>query len=88
MVKNLPANAGEARFMGSIPRSGRPPGETNDNHSSIVAWETPWMEEPDSNGAWGHKELNTTEQLSTHICKHNFPQLKSRDGAFPSLKVK
>ena len=66
MVKNLPANAGEARFMGSIPRSGRPPGETNDNHSSIVAWETPWMEEPDSNGAWGHKELNTTEQLSTH----------------------
>ena len=28
MVKNPPANAGDA---GSIPRSGRPPGEGNDN---------------------------------------------------------
>ena len=31
MVKNLPANAGDARDAGSIPGSGRFPGEGNDN---------------------------------------------------------
>ena len=30
----------------SIPGLGRSPGEGNDNHSSILAWEMPWMEEP------------------------------------------
>ena len=29
MVKNPPASAGDARDMGSIPGSGRPPGGTN-----------------------------------------------------------
>ena len=31
MVKNLPANAGDTGDMGSIPRSGRYPGEGNGN---------------------------------------------------------
>ena len=31
MVKNLPANAGDARNMGSIPGSGRSPGVGNGN---------------------------------------------------------
>ena len=31
VVKNLPANAGDARDVGSTPRSGRFPGEENDN---------------------------------------------------------
>ena len=31
VVKNLPANAGDARDMGSIPESGRYPGGGNDN---------------------------------------------------------
>ena len=43
MVKNLPANAGD---MGSVPGLGRSPGEGNGNHSSILAWEIPWAEEP------------------------------------------
>ena len=43
VVKNPPANAGDA---GSIPGSGRSPGEGNGNHSSILAWEIPWTEEP------------------------------------------
>ena len=34
-------------------------------HSSILAWEIPWTEEPD--GLWGHKESDTTEQLTTHL---------------------
>ena len=41
MVKNLPANAGD---VGSVPGSGRSPGEWND--SSILAWRLPWTEEP------------------------------------------
>ena len=33
-------------------------------HFSILAWKIPWAEEPGS--PWGHKESDTTEQLSTH----------------------
>ena len=45
MVKNLPANAGDEREVGSYPRSGRVPGEGNGN-LSILTWEIPWTEEP------------------------------------------
>ena len=42
MVKNVPANAGNA---GWIPGWGRSPGEGNGGiHSSILAWEIPWTE--------------------------------------------
>ena len=34
------------------------------NHSSILAWKNPWMEE--SGGLWGHKESETAEQLVTN----------------------
>ena len=47
MVKNLPANAGDAENMNSIPGSGRSPGVEMATHSSILAWEIPWTEEPD-----------------------------------------
>ena len=43
MVKNMPPNAGD---MGSIPESGRSPGEGNGNPLSILAWENPWTEKP------------------------------------------
>ena len=43
MVKNPPANAGNA---GSIPQLGRSPGEGNVPHSSILARRIPWTEEP------------------------------------------
>ena len=46
VVKNPPTNAGDLRDAVSIPGSGRSPGEGNGNHSSILAWETPWTEEP------------------------------------------
>ena len=32
--------------MGSIPGSGRSPGEGNGNPSSIIAWKIPWTEDP------------------------------------------
>ena len=32
-------------------------------HSSILAWEIPWIEEPNGlHSPWGHKESNTTKQ--------------------------
>ena len=35
-------------------------------HSSILAWKTPWTEEPVGCSLWGHKESDRTEQLSIH----------------------
>ena len=32
--------------------------------SSILAWRIPWTEEPGGLQSWGHKESDTTEQLS------------------------
>ena len=37
-------------------------------HSSILAWEIPWIEEP--GGPWGCIESNTIEGLNTHIYVH------------------
>ena len=42
VVRNSPANAG---YTGSIPGSGRFPGEGNGNSLSILAWEIPGLEE-------------------------------------------
>ena len=46
-------------------------------HSSILAWKISWTEEPRGYNPGGHKESDTTEQLSTttttreyNICKH------------------
>ena len=45
-VKNLPANAGDARDMGLIPGQEDPLEEEVVNHSSILAWRIPWTQEP------------------------------------------
>ena len=46
MVKNPPANAGDARDVGSIRGLGRAPGVGNGNPLCILAWEISWTEEP------------------------------------------
>ena len=46
-VKNPPANAGDARDMGSIPESGRSPGEGNGNPLQYSCPENPM-----DRGAW------------------------------------
>ena len=64
MVKNPPADAGDTRDVGSIPGSGRSPGEGHDNplqHSCL--------ENPTDRGAWratAHRlaESDTTERSS------------------------
>ena len=62
MVKNLPANAGAAGDMGSIPGLGRSPGEGNGTHCSFLAWRIPWTKEPGGYSPWDH----TTKRLCTH----------------------
>ena len=57
--KNPPANAGDARDMGLIPGSGRSPRGGNGHPLQYC------LENPMDRGAWGHKESDTTEQLST-----------------------
>ena len=46
MVNNATANAGDTRDMGLIPGLGRSPGVDNGNLLYILAWKTPWTEEP------------------------------------------
>ena len=63
MVKNLPANTGDA---GLIPGLGRSSEEGKGNPLQYFALETPWTEQPGAGySPWGLKELDMTEQLST-----------------------
>ena len=61
VVKNSPANAGEARDLSLTPASGRSPEVENSNHSSIIAWKIPWTEEPD--GLWSMGIANSQTRL-------------------------
>ena len=60
VVKNLPANAGNARDTGLILGSGRYPGKGNAKPIQYSC-----LKNSMDRGPWGHKELDTTEQLST-----------------------
>ena len=65
MVRNRPANAGDA---GLIPGSGRSPGEGNSNPCQYSCQDIPWTEEPDrlQSGELkrvGH-DLATKQQIS------------------------
>ena len=64
MAKNLPASAEDAGDMGSIPGSGRSPGTGNGNPLQYFCLENS-MDRRATVSLWGHKELGTTEQLST-----------------------
>ena len=65
-VKNLPANAGDARDMGSIPRSGRFPGGRNGKPLQCSCLEK-FHGQGNLMGysPWGYKESDTTEHKST-----------------------
>ena len=65
MVKILPANAGGIRDMGSVPGSGRLPGEGNGN---LLQYS--FLENFMDRGAWWatvHGAANSQMQLSTEI---------------------
>ena len=64
VVKNLPANAGDARDRGSIPGFGRSPGVRNGN-----AYQHSCLENPVDRGAWVaavHGVAESWTRLSTH----------------------
>ena len=56
VVKNPPASAGD---VGSIPGSGRSPEKEMASHSSILAWEVPWTEEPGGLQSMGSQKSQT-----------------------------
>ena len=63
MVKNLPANAGDA---GSVPGSERPPGEGNGNPVQYAC-----LENPMDRGAWGATVHRVTNMSDTAQTLHN-----------------
>ena len=69
MVKNLPANAGD---LGSIPQSGRYPGERNGNPLQYSCLEIPWTEEPGGLQSMelqriGHDLVTKQQKLTWHV---------------------
>ena len=67
MVK-IAANARNTGDAGLIPESGRYLEVGNETRFSILEWKIREQRNPEGYSPWGHKELDTTEQLSTHIC--------------------
>ena len=66
MVKNPPANAGDAGDVGLMPGQEDPLEKEMATYSSTPAWEIPWTEEPAGPSPWGLKEPDTTERALVH----------------------
>ena len=65
VVKNLPCSAGDnTGSVSLISGSGRSFGEEVATHSSILAWEILWTEEPGGLQSMGSQRIGMTEQLS------------------------
>ena len=57
VVKNPPANVGDAGDLGQTRESGRSPGIGNDYPLQYSCWRIPWTEEP------GSLQKGSTEEL-------------------------
>ena len=67
LIKNLPAM--QEMWVRSLGWEA-PLEEEMATHSSILAWEIPWTEEPGGpHSSWGRKESDTAERLSTCALK-------------------
>ena len=67
VVKNTPANAGNAREMGSIPNLERSPVAQNENlFQHFFPEKFHGQRSLSGYGSWGHKELDVTEYMHTH----------------------
>jgi len=70
VVKNLPANAGDIRDPGSIPGSGRSPGERNDNPE-----ETGRLQATGSDMTELIQHARSMRELKYIKKRHHFPSL-------------
>ena len=69
-VKNLLANAGDRETQFLSLGWEDPLEKEMATHSSTLAWEIPWTEEPGRLQYGITKESDTTEELSMHACMH------------------
>ena len=60
MVKTIPANAGDSRDSGSIPRSGRSPGGENGN----------LLKNPMNRGTWQATTVQRVGKSQTRLSEH------------------
>ena len=70
VVKNLPANAGDARDVGQSVGWVDPLEEEMTTHSIILTWRIPWTKEPDRLQSMGSQRIRhvwMTEQAHAHI---------------------
>ena len=74
VVKNPAANAGEVRDAGSVPGQEDPLEKGMATHSSILAWRTPWTEEPGGLQSMG-------SQREYGLCFHEFSPQTSLSNA-------
>ena len=73
VVKNLPANTGDIRDMGSVPGSGRSPGGGHGNPLQYFCLENPQgQSSPTGYSPWGHKESDVPE-ATQHACTQSGP---------------
>ena len=68
VIKDPPANTGDARDTGSTPGVEDPLEEEMTTHFSVLAWEIPWTEKSVGYGPRGCKESDTAETLSRLAC--------------------
>ena len=62
-INNLPANSG---YKGLIPGLGISPREEMATHSSILAWEIPWTEEPGGLQSLGLQRVDMTYRINNN----------------------
>ena len=68
VVKNLPANARDIIDVGSITGSGKIPlEEGRATHSSILAWEVPWTQEPGRLQSMGLQRIRHDLATNQHL---------------------
>ena len=87
MVKNPPANAGDARDVGSIRRLGRAPGVGNGNPLCILACEVLWTEEPDGLQSMGLQKSRIQLSTSKKYELNSHARSLGRDSAGWVLRV-
>ena len=83
MVKNSPANAGDARDKALIPALGRSPGVGNGNLSSILVWKILWTNEPGGLQFLGVAESEMTKHRHAHFRRVSFSPRAPRERQGP-----